>query len=70
MIGARKTSIMNAIIASDRDESLEQINWFEKNQINPNKRNKYPAVNYQETLNFTEIFAKKIADKKRNKSQN
>lgn len=40
------------------------MNWFERTNVNKNRRNKYPKVNYDEAVNFDKRFAEHLASKK------
>jgi hypothetical protein len=49
----------------EKEETLSQMDWFEKVNLNEKKLNRYPKTQLEEALNFDERFAEHLANKKR-----
>lgn len=54
----------NPVITEEADEAEMQIDWFERNNIDLHKKNRYAKINLDEAYNYKEQFAQHIAQKK------
>jgi hypothetical protein len=46
------------------EEAEMQIEWFEQNNVDRKKQNRYAKINLDEAYNYKERFAQHIAQKK------